>query len=303
MNILKQGAVLAAVVLLTACGGKDGSASKEQASSTESAEPVVSNQTAAANQLAMIIAARSEEQQQRDSSRHPQQTIEFFGVEPGMTIVEVLPGGGWYTQILAPYVGPEGAIYGVNYADTMWPLFGFFSEEVIAGRIAAAATFGDTVNAFAGAEDVPARGFAFDGIDPEINGTVDAVVMIRALHNLNRFEEKAGTRTAAIKQVYDMLKPDGFVGVVQHRAPEDSADEWANGSNGYLKQSAVIAMFEQAGFELVASSELNANPKDQPVEGDSVWRLPPSLRTAEENKAANTAIGETDRMTLKFVKK
>ena len=83
----------------------------------------------------------------------------------------------------------------------------------------------------------------------------------------------------------------------------ESDDEWANGSNGYLKTAAVIAMFEQAGFEFVASSEVNANPKDKPQSGDSVWRLPPSLRTAPENKAVNIVIGESDRMALKFVKK
>lgn len=260
-------------------------------------------QVAAEEKLTAVLDARSDELKARDGSRHPRETIEFFGLTPGMSIAEVLPGGGWYTQILAPYVGAEGAIYGINYADTMWPMFGFFSEEVIAGRIASVGEFGNTVSAYAGAENVPAQGFAFGAISPELNGTLDAVVMIRALHNLNRFEEKAGTRTSALKEVNALLKPGGIVGVVQHRAPADADEAWANGSNGYLKQAEVVAMFELAGFELVASSEINANPKDKPVVGDSVWRLPPSLRTADENKAANQAIGETDRMTLKFKKK
>ena len=102
-----------------------------------------------------------------------------------------------------------------------------------------------------------------------------------------------------------MLKDGGLVGVVQHRAPESASDEWANGSRGYLKQSAVIAMFEDAGFQLVARSEINANPKDQPGEEDIVWRLPPSLRTSQENpelREAMLAIGESDRMTLLFRK-
>jgi predicted methyltransferase len=127
--------------------------------------------------------------------------------------------------------------------------------------------------------------------------------MIRALHNINRFEKTAGTRTAALQQVAALLKTGGVVGVVQHRAPADADDDWADGSNGYLKQAAVIAAFEQAGFELIDSSEINANAKDKPVVGDAVWRLPPSLRTADENKAAMQAVGESDRMTLKFIKR
>ncbi len=104
----------------------------------------------------------------------------------------------------------------------------------------------------------------------------------------------------------EMLAEDGLVGVVQHRAPESASDEWADGSKGYLKQSAVIAMFEQAGFELVAQSEINANPKDQPGADDFVWRLPPSLRTSRDDPAlreAMLAIGESDRMTLTFRKR
>jgi len=102
-----------------------------------------------------------------------------------------------------------------------------------------------------------------------------------------------------------MLKPDGLVGVEQHRAPETATDAWADGSHGYLKQSAVIAMFEQAGFKLVGTSEINANPKDQPASEDTVWRLPPALRGSEDDprrREAMLAIGESDRMTLLFRK-
>ncbi|MGB1139665.1 MAG: methyltransferase, partial [Halioglobus sp.] len=105
--------------------------------------------------------------------------------------------------------------------------------------------------------------------------------------------------------VHAMLADDGLVGVVQHRAPESATDEWADGSSGYLKQSAVIQMFNDAGFELVAESDINANPKDQPGADDIVWRLPPSLRGSKDNPeraAAMQAIGESDRMTLLFRK-
>lgn len=252
--------------------------------------------------LSAVMAARSDELKARDTNRHPAATLKFFGIKPGMKIAEVLPGGGWYTQILAPYVGREGAIYGINYADNLWSMFGYLDEELIASRIASADKFSEQVASYKGAAGVTAKGYAFGRIDPALNGKLDAVLMIRALHNLYRFEEKSGTLTAALQQVAALLKTGGILGVVQHRAPADADETWANGSNGYLKQAAVVAAFEQAGFELVASSEINANPKDKPVVGDSVWRLPPSLRTAEDNKAAMLAIGETDRMTLKFRK-
>ena len=152
---------------------------------------------------------------------------------------------------------------------------------------------------------IRARGFTFESVPPKVVGTVDRVLIIRALHNLNRFEEQAGTRTQALASVRSMLKDDGLVGVVQHRAPEDASDAWADGSHGYLKQSAVIASFEQAGFQLVARSEINANARDKPGPEDMVWRLPPSLRTSKDNpelRAAMEAIGESDRMTLLFRK-
>ncbi|MEQ8751494.1 MAG: hypothetical protein RIC52_17140, partial [Amphiplicatus sp.] len=135
--------------------------------------------------------------------------------------------------------------------------------------------------------------------------TVDAVLMVRALHHFNRLEEQGGYMTAALKDTMDVLKPGGIVGVVQHRAPEGNADAWATGDNGYLKQDQVIAAFEAAGFELVDTSEINANPNDQPTEEEFVWRLPPALATSADNaelKAQMEAIGESDRMTLKFRK-
>ena len=254
--------------------------------------------------LSQVIDARSDEDRARDEARHPAQTLDFFNVEPGMTVAEALPGGGWYTRILAPYLGADGAIYGVNYADRMWPMFSFATEEWIASRMAATEGFPERVAEFTD-NGIRARGFTFESVPPKVIGAVDRVLMIRALHNLNRFEKEAGTRTKALAAVRSMLKDDGLVGVVQHRAPESASDDWADGSRGYLKQSSVIAMFEQAGFQLVARSELNANAKDQPGPEDIVWRLPPSLRTSQDNpqlRAELQAIGESDRMTLLFRK-
>jgi len=132
--------------------------------------------------------------------------------------------------------------------------------------------------------------------------------MIRAAHHLNRFEQEGGFFTTALQDVHTVLKPDGILGIVQHRAPETNSDRWAEGDNGYVKQSHMIAFVEAAGFRLVETSEINANPKDQPTNEDYVWRLPPSLRlqvegeALEQQRAAMRAIGESDRMTLKFRK-
>lgn len=254
--------------------------------------------------LASIIEARPAEDRARDADRHPAATLEFFRVEPGMTVAEGLPGRGWYTRILAPYLGGDGALYGVNYPDRMWSLFSWATPEITAQRIAATGRFPDMVAGFTD-NGIQAMGFTFESVPAAVQGSVDRVLLIRALHNLNRFEAQAQTRTKALAAVRAMLADDGLVGVVQHRAPESASDEWADGSRGYLKQSDVIAMFAEAGFELVATSEINANPKDQPQADDIVWRLPPSLRGSEddpEQAAAMRAIGESDRMTLLFRK-
>ncbi len=254
--------------------------------------------------LAQVIASRSDEDRARDSARHPAQTLEFFQLQPGMTVAEGLPGGGWYTRILVDYLGENGALYGVNYADRMWPMFSFATPELIAKRTASTDKFPELVATFTD-NGIATLGFTFESVPANVAGTVDRVLLIRALHNLNRFQAQAGTRSKALSAINTMLKDDGMVGVVQHRAPETASDEWADGNRGYLKQSAVIAMFQQAGFELVARSEINANPKDQPGADDIVWRLPPSLRGSKEDpelKAAMLAIGESDRMTLLFRK-
>ena len=264
--------------------------------------PLAAQEPSSALQAA--VDGRSEEDKARDTYRHPAETLAFFKVEPGMTVAEALPGGGWYTRVLAPYLGSEGSWYGVNYADTMWPLFGFFSEERIAQRIASTAKFPDMVAEITD-NGINAQGFTFSTAPPELAGTVDRVLMVRALHNLNRFEESAGTRSQALAATRSLLKDDGMVGVVQHRLPESAAAEGADGSRGYLKQSDVVAAFEAAGFELVASSEINANPKDVPGAEDRVWRLPPSLSGSAEDpelREAMKAIGESDRMTLLFRK-
>ena len=253
--------------------------------------------------LNAVLASRSDEDKVRDDARHPLETLTFFQVKPGMTIAEALPGGGWYTRILANYLGQDGTLYGVNYPDSLWPMLSYASPEWIAERIAATQNFTAKVATFTD-NGITAQGFTFDTVPPEVEGTVDRVLLIRALHNLNRFQQKAGTRSQALAATHAMLKQDGLVGVVQHRAPATASEEWADGNKGYLNEVAVIAMFAEAGFALVAQSEINANPMDQPSGEDSVWRLSPSLRGSndDEQRDVMVAIGESDRMTLLFRK-
>lgn len=255
--------------------------------------------------LAAVLAAQPEEVQARYVYRHPQETLEFFGIEPGMTVLEALPGGGWYTKVLLPYLGAEGHLIGADYAADMYPLFGFFPDEFIAAKQTWAADWTKEAETWGGDDSASVSAFAFGSMPESAKGTADAVVLIRALHNLNRFESQGAYRSAALKDAYDVLKPGGIVGVVQHLAPADKPDEWADGNRGYLKQDHVIKFMQDAGFEFVASSDINLNPKDQPGDEDIVWRLPPSLATSKDNPELAeqyNAIGESSRMTLKFRK-
>ena len=254
--------------------------------------------------LVQVIESRSAEDRARDAARHPAETLTFFEVRPGMVVAEVLPGGGWYTSILANYLGGDGVLYGVNYSDRMWPMFSFATDEWTAGRIASTAKFPDLVKELTD-NGIQAQGFTFNTVPSEIAGTVDRVLLIRALHNLSRFEAQAGTRTQALAAIQSMLKADGMVGVVQHRLQDVEEQSGTDGSRGYMLEADVIEVFEDAGFELVATSEINANPNDRPTAKDTVWRLPPGLRVDDDDpdlKARMQAIGESDRMTLLFRK-
>ena len=251
----------------------------------------------AAARLAVVLAAQSEEHKARHAARNPQQTLEFFGLRPGMVVAEALPGGGWYTRVLADFVGPNGAIYGVNYPDEIWRAFGMPADR-IAQRVAATDAFAGQVAEYS---DTPTRGFTFATVPAELEGTADAVLLIRALHNLHRFRD-AGLLDTALKGTYAMLKPGGVVGVVQHRAPASADDDWASGRAGYLKTERVKQLLTDAGFVFEAESEINANPKDRPTGQDVVWRLPPSYAGGPATQASVDAIGESDRMTLRFRK-
>jgi predicted methyltransferase len=258
-----------------------------------------------AARLAAVMADQPEQAQARYGYRHPQETLAFFGLEPGMTVVEALPGGGWYTKILLPYLGSDGALIGADYAVGMYRLFGFFDEDAIAQKKSWPVDWPAKAAEWGGDDSAAVSAFAFGTLPEEMKGTADMVLFIRALHNLARFEADGGYLSAALQDAFDVLKPGGIVGVVQHQARDDMPDDWAGGQNGYLKKDFVIAKMEAAGFEYVGAIDTNQNPKDQPTTDEQVWRLPPVLqgsRNDPERKAEMEAIGESNRMTLKFRK-
>ena len=256
--------------------------------------PVATAQKTKAEQNALKAAiaapARSEANRARDKYRHPYETLSFFGVRPNATVVEIWPGGGWYTEILGPYLKAGGGKLIVATMD------GKPGGGVTKLQQADAATYGGidvvTFPAFdANAKRLPA-------------GTADVVLTFRNVHNWrmgSRREDKADYSAEAFKQMYAMLKPGGVLGIEEHRLPE-KADAERERKSGYMKVSTVRRLAEQAGFRYAGSSEVNANPKDTADWPDGVWTLPPSLALKDKDREKYLAIGESDRMTLKFVK-
>ena len=255
--------------------------------------------------LDAVLANQSAETKSRYSARHPAETLDFFHIKPGMTVVEALPGRGWYSKILVEYLGPDGHLIGADYAQDMFPKFGFFSEDFIAAKKTWTSTWPAQARAWHGDKGAMISAFAFGSMPSEPRASADAVLLIRALHNLARFEHDGAYLSKALDDVYQVLKPGGLVGVVQHLAREDADDDWASGSNGYLKKSFVRRKLEGAGFVFIAETAINVNPKDKPRTTDKVWRLPPSLNTSKDDpdlRAKYMAIGESSRMTMLFQK-
>ena len=261
----------------------------------------------AADRLARVLEDQPENLKARYDARHPRETLAFFGVEPGMTVVEALPGGGWYTRILLPYLGADGHLIGANYALEMWPLFSFGTEAFMVEMRRWRDQFPAQAEQWCRDDCASVSTFWLGSLPAEMEGTADVVLFIRALHNLARFNSEHGFLDDALADAFAVLKPGGTFGVVQHWARGDMPDEWADGNNGYLKRDFVIEQVEAAGFEFVEGSDINTNPDDRPTVDEYVWRLPPTLRIEgeEENEALRAeyeAIGESHRMTLKFRK-
>ena len=291
---------LCALLAVAGCGGETASEPKPAMSA-----PAASSAESSAPDAAAIFAAQPDEVKARYQYRHPQETLEFFGIEPGMTVVEALPGGGWYSKLLLPYLGESGQLIGADYPYDMFAQFPNMTEERLAGKRTWVADWTAQADSWRQPGSASVAAFQMAELPESMHGTADAYLYIRALHNLARFEERGGFLTKSLEDAYKVLKPGGIVGVVQHHARDHMPDEWADGNAGYLKDDFVIAKMEAVGFELIDSNDLNANEKDQPTTQDVVWRLPPSLQGGADDPelaAAMRAIGESNRMTLKFRK-
>ena len=252
--------------------------------------------------LEQVLSEQSDETKARYQYRNPKETIAFFGIQPGSTVVEVLPGGGWYSSILVPYVGSAGRVIGLDYPSTIWTAMGR-DEDYINKRMKMNQEWIDKYGQLEGGASVSF--YPFDQAPADLNGQVDTILFIRALHNMARLEEDGKFLSDSLHTARMMLKPGGTVGVVQHAVAEDGLGEIGGGSKGYLKASTIKNAMTEAGFNLVAESDINLNPADQPSAEDSVWRLLPSLATSKDDpeKAEKMrAIGESNRVTMLFQK-
>jgi predicted methyltransferase len=259
------------------------------ASAVEQSPPDATSKPADALSAAIVAPTRAEANRARDRYRHPYETLTFFGVEPNDTVVEIWPGGGWYTEILAPYLTAGG---GKLLLATLDGQLGGVAKLRDAHPAAYANVTSVTFPAFdAKAQRVP-------------DGSADVVLTFRNVHNWRmgyRREDKQDYSAEAFRQMYAMLKPGGVLGIADHRLPESASNERER-SSGYIKVSTVRRLAEAAGFRFAGSSEVNANPRDTADWPEGVWTLPPSLRLGDKDRDRYLAIGESDRMTLKFVK-
>lgn len=244
--------------------------------------------------LAEVLAhPRRDADRPRDAARQPAGTLAFFRVAPGMTVVDFMPATGWYTRILLPYLGEQGCYIGLN------PDVRTASEGVKRNNAGLAASLPGKAAEWTGVPAERINAFNSDGLPPALNGTVDRVLIFREIHNLHRFD----LLRRELATIRGLLKADGLMGIEQHRAKPDASASYSDGNKGYLRERDVIALIEANGFELVARSEINANPRDPANHPDGVWTLPPVFRQGDTDRARYAAIGESDRMTLLFRKR
>lgn len=251
---------------------------------------VSANEALVRTQLEAVITGdhRTPRYAKRDKYRHPRETLMFFGIKPEMTVVEIWPGGGWYTEILAPFLKAKGKFYGAHRnRDTD-------NERLLKFIARYDAKLAERPEQY-GKVTVTQLSRTKGDIAPA--GSADMVLTFRNLHNWM----KHGFDAHVFAAMYTALKPGGIMGVVEHRAdPEEFPDPQA--LSGYVHEEQVLQMAEQAGFKFVGKSEVNANPKDTRKHPKGVWTLPPSFRLKDKDRAKYMAIGESDRMTLKFMK-
>jgi predicted methyltransferase len=284
--------IVTGTAFLGACASRSSSPASPAAAPAAAPAQVRDAATAAAIEAVLAAEHRGAENRARDSHRHPLETLLFFGIKPDMTVVEVWPGpGGWYTEILAPLLAERGKLYAAQLAPAPGNPYVTQSLKTFADKLAARPDLYARVDVTAFEPGAPGSPIA-----PA--GSADLVVTFRNLHNWMSL----GVAKEAFEAMHRALKPGGVLGVVEHRGdpakPQDS-----RAPSGYVNEEFAIALIQSAGFELVARSEINANPRDTKDHPQGVWTLPPNYRLGNRDREKYEAIGESDRFTLKFRKR
>jgi predicted methyltransferase len=247
--------------------------------------------------LAQVLAhSRRDEDRARDPHRHPAETLAFFQVSSGMTVVDYMPAGGWFSRVIIPYLGERGTYIALDpelhpSMTGYWDTYRNTAER-----------FPVEARGWVGDEGAKVLGANTDTVPDTLAGTADRFLIFREIHNMRRFGWLHDTLVAARK----LLKDDGLLGIEQHRARADAPASYTLGDNGYQREKDVIAIFDAYGFDLVARSEINANLKDPANWEGGVWTLPPGYRGVPEGsprRAELAEVGESDRMTLLFRKR
>ncbi|MBV8156748.1 MAG: class I SAM-dependent methyltransferase [Dyella sp.] len=279
-----------AAVLLASCSGSSTPANAQvQDQPAGGLVPPTTASDFTATRLDQVLAGdwRSPEHKARDVYRHPKATLHFFGIRPDQTVVEITPGGGWYSEVLAPLLHDNG-----HYIAAIAKPSG--EGEASRDKTGLKAKFAADAAHYGKAQILE-----FDPKAPVFGapGSADLVLTFRNVHNW----VEADTAPQMFKAFFAALRPGGVLGVVDHRAADNASLDAAKDS-GYPPTSYVVKLATDAGFKLEEQSEINANPKDTKDYPKGVWTLPPTLTLGDQDKAKYLAIGESDRMTLRFVK-
>jgi predicted methyltransferase len=295
---LSMAAIGAVLLIQMGCGSpapsdsaatSDTAATNDAAATSDAVGSSTATDTTAALEAALAGANRTPEYAARDNWRHPLETLTFFGIAPDQTVVEISPGGGWYSEILAPYLRDEGTYIAAGWDPESPVPFIAKAAASYQEKLSASPEFYDKVQVtvFMPPEKAEAA--------PP--GSADLVLTFRNIHNWMP-RDSQGPMFAAM---YAALKPGGVLGVVEHRG-DSSVPQDPKAASGYVNEETAIEMIEAVGFVFEAKAEINANSADTKDHPEGVWTLPPTLRLKDQDRDKYLAIGESDRFTLRFKK-